>query len=261
MPGETQLHRTLKKEACRWLFSCGYGAVAAEVRLRPLGIIDAVGAGMFRPYHNFHGRRTELHQTCFIECKASRGDYLRDTTDDGQMSLAISERAFNLRKPTPRRRKLRQTIGLGKFAACLMQPMANLHYVLAPAGLLKKTEIPPRWGLLTLGPGGISVVIRAQWQDLAAGQFVESAIARTLTCDIFRAGDRAIGSINRELMKQQQDLAQKIRALRPLAQVPLLKSPADENGCDATNIDLPPPTASNPLLPRQAATPTGERGG
>jgi hypothetical protein len=216
MPGETELHRTLKKEACRWLYGCGYTAVAAEVRLKPLGIIDAVGTGVFRPYHNFHGSRKEQHQTCFVECKASRGDYLRDMTRDGQMTLCMNERSYNLRAKR-RRKPLRQTTGLGKFTACLMQPMANLHYVLAPAGLLKKADLPARWGLLTLGPGGISVVVRAEWQDLAAGQFVESAIARTLSGDIFRAGDRAITSVNRELMKQQQQLAEKIRALRPLA--------------------------------------------
>ena len=50
MPGETDLHKHLKKEACRWLFRMGYRCIAAEVRLRPLGIIDAVGTGIFRAY-------------------------------------------------------------------------------------------------------------------------------------------------------------------------------------------------------------------
>src|SRR6186997_9826 len=53
MAGETDLHKTLKKEACRWLYRMGYRCIAAEVRLRPLGIIDAVGTGVFRPYHNY----------------------------------------------------------------------------------------------------------------------------------------------------------------------------------------------------------------
>ncbi len=53
MPGETDLHKTLKKEACRWLFRMGYRCIAAEVRLKPLGIIDAVGTGLFRPFHNY----------------------------------------------------------------------------------------------------------------------------------------------------------------------------------------------------------------
>src|SRR4051812_34620283 len=72
VPGETELHKTLKKEACRWLFRMGYRCIAAEVRLRPLGIIDAVGTGVFRPWHNYLCVPRELPQTCFIECKASR---------------------------------------------------------------------------------------------------------------------------------------------------------------------------------------------
>ena len=31
MPGETDLHKTLKKEACRWLYKMGYRCIAAEV--------------------------------------------------------------------------------------------------------------------------------------------------------------------------------------------------------------------------------------
>src|SRR5688572_32987380 len=128
MPGETDLHKTLKKEACRWLYRMGYRCIAAEVRLKPLGIIDAVGTGVFRPYHNYLFIPRELPQVCFIECKASRSDFLRDCTDDGQMTLSLMEREQNLfgrsrtGKPRRRRRTLKQSVGLGKFAACLMQP-------------------------------------------------------------------------------------------------------------------------------------------
>src|SRR5688500_6970962 len=94
VPGETQLHRTLKKEACRWLYRVGYTAVAAEVRLPPMGIVDSVGTGVFKPYFNHHGSRCEVHQTCIVECKASRADFLRDKTHDGQMSLCLMERAY-----------------------------------------------------------------------------------------------------------------------------------------------------------------------
>ena len=67
MPGETELHKTLKKEACRWLFKMGYRCIAAEVRLKPLGIIDAVGTGNFRSWHNYIVAPYELPQVCFIE--------------------------------------------------------------------------------------------------------------------------------------------------------------------------------------------------
>jgi hypothetical protein len=216
VPGETDLHKTLKKEGCRWLFRMGYRCIAAEVRLKPLGIIDAVGTGVFRAYHNYLFQPRPLPQTCFIECKASRADFLRDCSADGQLDLCLMERRRNLAGRKRRsRRPLRQAVGLGKFEACLTQPMANLHYVLAPAGLLQKKDLPPRWGLLSFGEGGVSVVVRSDWQECARTEWVESAIARTLTGDIYRADDRAISSVNREIFAQQQQLATRIRGLRP----------------------------------------------
>jgi hypothetical protein len=96
-----------------------------------------------------------------------------------------------------------------------MQPMANLHYILAPAGIVQRKEVPPRWGLLSFGDGGICVVVRAEWQETARMHFVESAIARTLTGDIYRADDRAMASVNREIFAQQQAMAERIRGIRP----------------------------------------------
>jgi hypothetical protein len=93
--------------------------------------------------------------------------------------------------------------------------MANLHYVLAPSGLIQRKDLPPRWGLLSFGEGGISVVVRAEWQETARCEYVESAIARTLTGDIYRADDRAINSVNRAIFTQQQQMADRIRAVRP----------------------------------------------
>lgn len=214
--GESALHKTLKKEACRWLYRVGYRCIAAEVRLHALGIIDSVGTGIFGPYYNHLKDGRSRPQSCFIECKASRADFLRDLSNDGQLELALLERGGNnkRRRRGGTRRSLRQRVGLGKFDACVMQPFANLHYVLAPAGLLKKEEIPHRWGLLVLGDGGISVVKTPVWQENCCHTYVESQIARTLTGDIYRADDRAMGSVNREIAYQQQALADKIRALR-----------------------------------------------
>src|SRR2546430_3737105 len=103
VPGETELHKTLKKEACRWLYRMGYRCIAAEVRLRPLGIIDAVGAGIFRAYQNYLALQRELPQTCFVECKASRADFLRDMSEDGQMLLCLTERRANGRRRVRRK--------------------------------------------------------------------------------------------------------------------------------------------------------------
>jgi hypothetical protein len=133
------------------------------------------------------------------------------------MSLCLMERAGN-RKSNRRRKyasRLRQAVGLGKFEACLLQPMANLHYVLAPSGIVQKKDLPPRWGLLSYGEGGVNVVVRADWQETARCEYVESAIARTLTGDIYRADDRAINSVNREIFAQQQRMAERIRSIRP----------------------------------------------
>jgi hypothetical protein len=226
MAGETQLHKTLKKEACRWLFRCGYRCIAAEVRLTPLGIIDAVGTGIFRPYHNYLTLGREMTQVCFVECKATRSDFLRDCGDDGQLSLSLMERRSNGKKRRGRRR-LRQTLGLGKFESCLMQPMANLHYILAPSGIVQKKDLPPRWGLLSYSDGGVNVVAKAGWQESAQVLYVESNIARTLSGDIFRADDRAIASVNRELFAQQVALADRIRSIRPRA---ILAPDADRPG-------------------------------
>jgi hypothetical protein len=137
---------------------------------------------------------------------------LRDQSEDGQMSLCLMERAGNRRR---RRRRLRQTVGLGKFASCLLQPMANLHYILAPSGMVQKKELPPRWGLLSYGEAGVNVVVRSDWQEISRPDYVDGAIARTLTGDIYRADDRAMHSVNREIFAQQQELAGRIRRIHP----------------------------------------------
>ena len=217
MAGETQLHKTLKKEACRWLYRMGYRCIAAEVPLGSLGIVDAAGTGQFGPgFNHLHIRRT-LAQTCIVECKATRADFLRDLGDEGQMRLFMGERKRLLkrRRRSPRAGG-RQLAGVGKFRLCLLQPMANLHYLLAPAGLIQKKELPPRWGLLSYGDSGVSVVARADWQESSATLFVESAIARRLTSDIYQADQRAMNSVNREIMRQQETLAERIRAIQPL---------------------------------------------
>lgn len=217
MPGETDLHKTLKKEACRWLFRVGYRCVAAEVKLPPVGIVDAVGTGVFGPWRNHLNLPRDVAQVCIVECKASRSDFLRDQTNDGQLEFCLAERKSTPgRRRRSRVRRVRRAAGLGKFTGCLMHPLANIHYILAPAGVVQKKDLPARWGLLSYGPGGVSVVHKAGWQDGGAQSFVETQIARTLTCDLHHADRRAMNSVNREMMAQQQALAERIRALRPV---------------------------------------------
>src|SRR5208283_1994345 len=136
-------------------------------------------------------------------------DFLRDLSHDGQLQFCLDEYERNRphRRRGGRRNRLRTNIGLGKFDSCLIRPMANLHYILAPAGIVHKTDLPPRWGLLSYSENGVCAVVKALWQESAQVQYVESAIARTLTGDIFRADDRAMASVNRELFAQQMALA------------------------------------------------------
>lgn len=70
-------------------------------------------------------------------------------------------------------------------------------------------------GTAVVRRGGVNVVVRADWQETARTEYVESAIARTLTGDIYRADDRAISSVNREIFAQQQTLAERIRRIGP----------------------------------------------
>jgi len=231
MPGETELHKTLKKEACRWLHRMGYRAIAAEVRLPPLGIVDAVGTGVFRSNHNYLFVPYELPQVCFVECKATRSDFLRDLSNDGQLDLYLTQR--RRRRRAPKRR-----VGLGKFDSCLVCQMANLMYVLAPAGIVQKKDLPPRWGLLSFGEAGVSVVVKALWQESARPDFVDSAIARTLTGDIYRADERAIESVNRQLFAQQMALAEKIRSIRPRAVLAPQATNRDVAARPVVNVEL-----------------------
>ena len=206
MPGETDLHKTLKKEACRWLFRMGYRCIAAEVRLKPLGIIDAVGTGLFRPYHNYLFIPRDLPQVCFIECKASRERFpARLQRRRADVALPDGAQA----QPHSEARKQPATSaapggGAGEIRGLPAAADGEPALRAGAAGIIQKKDLPPRWGLLTYGEGGINVVVRSDWQETGRIEYVESAIARTLTGDIYRADDRAINSVNREIFTQQQ---------------------------------------------------------
>ena len=146
------------------------------------------------------------------------------------MSLCLMERERNRRSKRRRQaaRRLRQAVGLGKFERASMQPMANLHYVLAPAGIMQKKDLPPRWGLLSYGEGGSASSCARNGRRWRRTEYVESAIARTLTGDIYRADDRAIASVNREIFAQQFSLAERIRSVRS-QMLPLIGASLEEN--------------------------------
>lgn len=182
---ETDLHRRLKRAACAWLWECGYAAIAEEVAVPGVGIIDAAAAGKWRRHNP---RRASFERepvidrfhAVFVECKAMRADFLRDQGHQQQFAFALAERAKDL--SCKRKRKPRHASpALGKFDTCLMRPHANLHYVLTPPKLLSLSEVPRRWGWLVFVDGRVRVLRQAAWQEVGQVSSVEGAIARTLT--------------------------------------------------------------------------------
>ncbi len=182
---EGEVHRELKRIACRWLWRAGYAAVAEEVEVPGVGIIDTVGAGRWRR-HNPRGvqfvrePQVDRFHVVFVECKAMRADFLRDQGHQHQFSFALEDRAQGLRSGR-RRRARHASAALGKFDTCLIRPHANLHYLLTPPKLMRSAEVPRRWGWLVAEDGRVRVVRRPTWHEVAEVSAIEGAIARSLT--------------------------------------------------------------------------------
>jgi hypothetical protein len=223
MAGESDEHLRLKESACWWLWNQGFRAVAAEVPVPGIGIVDATAVGCPGAAESLRvsgsaatglrrrSRRTpSVWQAVFVECKAFRSDFLRDAADAAQLRIAIEERA-NLHHTRQRGRAMQRSHKLGKFAACLARPTANVHWVLTPPGLIRKDELPLRWGLLETDDGGIRVTVPAHWQTTNGLRVVEASIARTLTASIYAADTRAItNSVNRMLRQKQAGSASRM---------------------------------------------------
>lgn len=192
---ESELHLQLKRAAYHWLWDGGYAAIAEEVDVPGVGIIDVAAAGKWRRYNprrvTFQREPTvDRHHVVFVECKAMRADFLRDHGRQQQFSFALAERAERRRRG--RERKPRHaSAALGKFDTCLLRPHANLHYLLAPPKLIRANELPIRWGLLVLEHRRVRVVRQASWQEVANTAGMEGAIARALTARRIQSWIRA----------------------------------------------------------------------
>lgn len=185
---ESDLHLLLKRAACHWLWRCGYAAIAEEIEIPGVGIIDAAACGKWNRYNpratNFDRvPHVDRSHAVFVECKAFRSDFLRDQGRQNQFAFALAERKQNLRRQY-RRKPLHASAALGKFDTCLMRPHANLHYLLTPPNLLAAHEIPRRWGLLVYEYRCIRVVRKASWQEVTNVAHLEGAIARSLTARV-----------------------------------------------------------------------------
>jgi len=255
VPGESADHRRLKEAACWWLWNQGFRAVAAEVPIHGIGVVDAAavgrpggdvsravtyGAHCVRPDASRRNAGTSssemlagkppprrprrarrgatLWQAAIVECKATRSDFLRDAAGREQTELAVRERRCRVLLRF-RGRPYHRHPRLGKFAACLARPMANIHWLLTPPDLIRLDELPPRWGLLEQHPDGVRMIAPARWQRAQGLQLVEGAIARTLTASIYAADTRAVtNSLNRILRDKQHASARRmVQSLDDLA--------------------------------------------
>lgn len=186
---ESDLHRTLKNVACRWLFACGYAAIAQEVEIPGVGIIDAAASGKWKRYNPRAVAYDRVPQVdrchaVFVECKAFRSDFLRDQGRQNQFTFALAERRQSLRRRSSHTHR-HASAALGKFDTCLMRPHANLHYILTPPRLLKVDEVPRRWGWLVYEDNRVRIIRKPAWQEVVNAASLEGAIARALTARMF----------------------------------------------------------------------------
>ena len=215
---ESELTYRLKWAAWQWLHEqAGCRAIAFEVRLEGPGgrITDVAGLGP--------GNRVYI-----VEVKSSRSDAARDdnTARDAQrlarrtpsldeavtLTAGILEAAANLAKtrqgdrwrsdPAYMQAEAGRRGALGKrethshrlatFSTKFHDPAylraADCHYIMAPAGLIRPSEVPPYWGLLDGRPG---VVVEAPAKQVCrVTAHVLRAIARANTRDLMQARSR-----------------------------------------------------------------------
>jgi hypothetical protein len=181
---ETPAHATLKMLAVRFLRSSGCRAVALEVSC-PISRyrLDVAGYGDRAP-----------RCTVIIECKQSRGDFLRDQEhvevlaarrrDLAALREAMERKRLMVEEPHLRRgsgslfpelddwdfsaarspgyRRLlaelcrldRRLYGHTKFCRMAHWALADRLYLAAPRGVIKPREVPEGWGLLESGRDG-----------------------------------------------------------------------------------------------------------
>ena len=178
-------HLALKTQALGFLRRLGCRALATEVRC-PIARFRVDAAG-YRDRPPEHRCRVEP-QTVVVECKQSRGDFLRDDRDADRLLEArrelddlrrrIEESRIKIHEPHLRRsgsslfpelevwdfshsrlrgyRRLltrirdldRQLYGETKFFTIARYRLADRLYVMAPRGMIRPHEVPRGWGLV-----------------------------------------------------------------------------------------------------------------
>ncbi|MBV9873640.1 MAG: hypothetical protein JO025_02830 [Verrucomicrobia bacterium] len=179
-PGnETEEHWLLKRLALGWAYEQGFNCISFEVRApRSPYRVDVAG---YRP-----AKDQESPIVALFECKQNRPDLNRDSAQTVAVETELrelQERRQNLERllavhfPSARtssslfpewdpfdpetlphagyRRVLRRIVALQrklegntKFERVTRYRLANLHFLVAPAGLVRSERVPPGWGLL-----------------------------------------------------------------------------------------------------------------
>jgi hypothetical protein len=179
-PGnETGEHWLLKQLALAWAYDRGFNCISFEVRApRSPYRVDVAG---YRP-----AKDQESPIVALFECKQNRPDLDRDSAQTATVESELRglqerrqtlERLLAVHYPNARtpislfpdwdpfdpeklphsgyRRVIRRIVALQrklegntKFERVTRYRLANLHFLVAPAGLVRSERVPPGWGLL-----------------------------------------------------------------------------------------------------------------
>jgi hypothetical protein len=176
---ETEEHWLLKRLALGWAYERGFNCISFEVRApRSPFRVDVAG---YRP-----AKDQESPIVALFECKQNRPDLDRDSAQTAAVEIELRrlqdrrqnlERLLAIHFPNARtpnslfpewdpfdpeklphsgyRRVIRRIVALQrklegktKFERVIRYRLANLHFLVAPAGLVRLERVPPGWGLL-----------------------------------------------------------------------------------------------------------------
>jgi hypothetical protein len=176
---ETEEHWLLKRLALGWAYERGFNCISFEVRApRSPYRVDVAG---YRP-----AKDQESPIVALFECKQNRPDLDRDSAQTVAVEIELRglqghrqtlERLLAVHYPNARtpsllfpewdpfdpeklphsgyRRVIRRIVALQrklegntKFERVARYRLANLHFLVAPAGLVRSERVPPGWGLL-----------------------------------------------------------------------------------------------------------------
>ncbi len=211
---ETDTTYALKWAAWRWLRDeVGCKAIAFEVRLEgPRGrIADVVGVGPQNRVYvvEVKSSRSDASRDDNTKRKAARLARQRAAKDDAvELTAGILEAAARYAPSLEEsaeirlvRREHRHAVKKREAYAKRVSSLsvkfhddaflrtAHCHYILAPRGLLRPSELPPYWGLLDDSP---AVVVEAPVKQVREStQHVLRAIARANTRDLMTACGQA----------------------------------------------------------------------